>query len=110
MEARSICILQLEALTGIAKGLTRISTFSDGLSDEGSDDEKEIQEIEAARQDPRMLQLRENILSAIRGCVEAFHDAEIAQVGYLKITLDYNRRLLFIGIERHGEINNIPTV
>ncbi|KAF9073098.1 ARM repeat-containing protein [Rhodocollybia butyracea] len=79
IEARSICILQLEALTGIAKGLTRISAFSDGLSDEGSDDEKEVQAIEAARQDPRMLRLRENILNAIRGCVEAFHDAEIAQ-------------------------------
>lgn len=78
--ARDICVLQLETLTGIAKGLTRISAFGDGLSDEEPGDDKELQSIEAARQDPRMVQLRENILNAVRGCVDIFRDAEIAQV------------------------------
>ncbi|KAF8830638.1 hypothetical protein HHX47_DHR2001074 [Lentinula edodes] len=77
--ARDICVLQLETLTGIAKGLTRISAFGDGLSDEEPGDDKEIQSIEAARQDPRMVQLRESILNAVRGCVDIFRDAEIAQ-------------------------------
>ncbi|KIK52851.1 hypothetical protein GYMLUDRAFT_179628 [Collybiopsis luxurians FD-317 M1] len=78
-EARAACVLQLESLTGVAKGLTRISSFGDGLSDDSFDDDKEIQAVETARQDPRMIQLRDRILSAIRGCVEMFHDAEIAQ-------------------------------
>ncbi|KAJ3868242.1 armadillo-type protein [Lentinula novae-zelandiae] len=77
--ARDICVLQLETLTGIAKGLTRISAFGDGLSDEEPGDDKELQSIEAARQDPRMVQSRENILNAVRGCVDIFRDAEIAQ-------------------------------
>ncbi|KAF5368680.1 hypothetical protein D9757_010224 [Collybiopsis confluens] len=78
-DARASCALQLESLTGVAKGLTRISTFGDGLSDDDPDDEKETQTIEMARQDPRMIQLRDRILSAVRSCVEMFHDAEIAQ-------------------------------
>ncbi|KAJ4473110.1 armadillo-type protein [Lentinula aciculospora] len=78
-EARDACVLQLETLTGIAKGLTRISAFGDGLSDEELEDDKEIQSIEVARQDSRMIRLRENILNAVRGCIEKFRDAEIAQ-------------------------------
>ncbi|KAJ3726691.1 armadillo-type protein [Lentinula raphanica] len=77
-EARDICIIQLGTLTGIAKGLTKTLSFVDGHFEDVEED-KEFQLIQAARQDPRMVQSRESILDAIRGCVKMFNDAETAQ-------------------------------
>ncbi|KAK7463063.1 hypothetical protein VKT23_007649 [Stygiomarasmius scandens] len=82
-EARAVAILQLETLAGVAKGLTRTTAFGDGVTatfEEGSEDEAEVEAVEQARQDPRMVNLRQSILDSIRGCVEAFgEDAGIGQ-------------------------------
>ncbi|KAJ3980905.1 armadillo-type protein [Lentinula detonsa] len=78
-EARDICVVQLETLAGLAKGLTRMLNFTDGHVNQDPEDDKEFQSLQTARQDPRMVQLRETILNAVRGCVKHFNDAESAQ-------------------------------
>ncbi|ESK97855.1 importin 13 [Moniliophthora roreri MCA 2997] len=80
-EAREMVILQLETLAGIAKGLTGGST-NDGLSvlEDETESEAALEAVKSARRDPRMAQLRQNILDAVRACVEVLgHDAGIGQ-------------------------------
>ncbi|THV01907.1 ARM repeat-containing protein [Dendrothele bispora CBS 962.96] len=82
-EARASAILQLETLAGVAKGLTRAGGLGDGVVlafEEDSEDEAEVEAVEQARQDPRMINLRQSILDSVRGCVEVFgEDAGIGQ-------------------------------
>ncbi|KZT19856.1 ARM repeat-containing protein [Neolentinus lepideus HHB14362 ss-1] len=68
-EARALAIQQLQTLTGVAKGLTRTT---DGLvSLDDSEEEREaLERMNRAREDPRMVKLREDLLNAIRGTVE----------------------------------------
>ncbi|EAU87903.1 hypothetical protein CC1G_01550 [Coprinopsis cinerea okayama7 len=78
-EARSVVILQLEILSGVAKGLTRAN---EGLYSEDEDDpaiKAELDKIKAAREDPRMHKLREDIFLSIGKIVEIWStDAEIS--------------------------------
>jgi hypothetical protein len=64
--------------------LTRTSALGDGVTvafEEGFEDEAEVEAVERARQDPRMVNLRQSILDSIRGCIEVFgEDAGIGQV------------------------------
>ncbi|KAG7094032.1 hypothetical protein E1B28_007654 [Marasmius oreades] len=77
--AREQIILQLETLSGIAKGLTD-STSSDTLLDDDPEVDVTCEVLRSAREDERVVHLRQSILDAIRACVEIFgHDAGIAQ-------------------------------
>ena len=79
-EARASTILQLEILSGIAKGLTR---SDDGFSVLEDDPEVTVDTtaVKLAREDPRAVKLRENIFVAIRSVVELWSlDAEIGHV------------------------------
>lgn len=83
-EARTTVILQLEILCGIAKGLTRTPSPAEGLLlsfEEEPGLRKELDEINAARDDGRMANLRQMIISAVGRCVEVFgSDVGVGQV------------------------------
>lgn len=68
-EARNLTILQLEVLSGVAKGLTRTA---DGILEIDDDHAAKIEaeKINIAREDPRALKLRDNIFSCIRSVVD----------------------------------------
>ncbi|KAI0633121.1 ARM repeat-containing protein [Trametes polyzona] len=68
-EARALAVQQLETLTGVARGLTRVSDSLLAL-DDSPEVQAAMEEMNRAREDPRVLKLREAILSAIRGTVE----------------------------------------
>ncbi|KAF5347245.1 hypothetical protein D9756_009920 [Leucocoprinus leucothites] len=65
-EARALAILQLEILSGVAKGLTHIN---EGLL-EGELEPAELEKINQAREDMRMVKLREDVFGVVRSVVE----------------------------------------
>ncbi|KAF8188698.1 armadillo-type protein [Pholiota molesta] len=69
-EARTLTILHLETLAGVAKGLTRSAEGLGALEDDSDAGSNELQVVKLARQDPRAVALRENIFAAIRGVME----------------------------------------
>ncbi|KAL0062877.1 hypothetical protein AAF712_010197 [Marasmius tenuissimus] len=78
-EAREAIVLQLETLSGIAKGLTS-STAGDLLLEDEPEVDLAFEALKSAREDQRATRLRQNILDAVRTCVELFgHDAGTAQ-------------------------------
>ena len=83
-EARAIAILQLETLTSVARGLTRVTDSLLAL-DDSPDVHAAMEAMNTAREDPRMVKLREGILSAIRNSVELWStDATISDVSILR--------------------------
>lgn len=75
-ESRTLAIVQLQTLSGVAKGLTRANDVFD-LDDDGDEDPL----IMRARQDPRMVQLREQMLEAVRSTINVWStDAGISDV------------------------------
>ncbi|OBZ74388.1 Importin-13 [Grifola frondosa] len=68
-EARAVAIQQLETLTCVAKGLTRTAD-SLLVLDESPAVQEETERMRRARDDPRMVKLREAILDAVRNIVE----------------------------------------
>ncbi|KAI0056845.1 hypothetical protein BV25DRAFT_1995352 [Artomyces pyxidatus] len=66
-DARVIAIQQLQTLSGVAKGLTRATDIA-GLDDAPAIEEAE--RMQRAREDGRMVRLREDMLGAIRASVE----------------------------------------
>ncbi|TFK33337.1 armadillo-type protein [Crucibulum laeve] len=69
-EARAMAILQLETLAGIAKGLTRTTEGLFVLEDETPEATAEMDKINTAREDLRMIKLRESIFAGIRSVVD----------------------------------------
>ncbi|CAA7262307.1 unnamed protein product [Cyclocybe aegerita] len=70
-EARTSTILQLEILSGVAKGLTRTVEGLAVLEDDSDPEvQAESEQVKAAREDSRAIKLRENIFTAVRGIVE----------------------------------------
>ncbi|KAJ3573233.1 hypothetical protein NP233_g2568 [Leucocoprinus birnbaumii] len=65
-DARALAILQLEILSGVAKGLTHIS---EGLL-ESELEPAELEKVNQARQDMRMVKLRESVFGVVRSVVE----------------------------------------
>ncbi|KAF9443602.1 ARM repeat-containing protein [Macrolepiota fuliginosa MF-IS2] len=65
-EARALAILQLEILSGVAKGLTHTT---EGLI-EGELEPTELEKINVARGDVRMAKLREAVFGVVRSVVE----------------------------------------
>ena len=77
-EARGLAIQQLQTLSGVAKGLTRTT---DATGFESSQVTEEAERMQLARDDIRMVRLREDMLHAIEGTVELWStDAEISEV------------------------------
>ncbi|KAH9851222.1 ARM repeat-containing protein [Lenzites betulinus] len=68
-EARAMAVEELETLTGVARGLTRVTDSLLAL-DDSPEMQAAIEEMARARQDPRVLKLRDGIMSAIRAAVE----------------------------------------
>ncbi|KAI0051285.1 hypothetical protein FA95DRAFT_1676011 [Auriscalpium vulgare] len=66
-ESRALAFQQLQTLTGVAKGLTRAAELG-GLDDPPALEETE--RMQRARDDPRMLRVREDMVNALRGTVE----------------------------------------
>ncbi|KAF8511488.1 ARM repeat-containing protein [Hysterangium stoloniferum] len=60
-DARNLCIQQLHALTGCARGLTSASEPLFVLEEE-SEGQPELAEMNAARDDPRVIKLRQDII------------------------------------------------
>ncbi len=79
-----MAILQLETLTSVARGLTRVTDSLLAL-DDSPDVHAAMDAMITAREDPRMAKLREGILSAIRSSVELWStDATISDVRTLR--------------------------
>ncbi|EIN05146.1 ARM repeat-containing protein [Punctularia strigosozonata HHB-11173 SS5] len=77
-DAQAMAIVQLQTLSGVAKGLTRM-TDSLLSSDEEAEIQAETRQLEAARQNPRMVKLRESILGAVQETVKRWSsDAAIS--------------------------------
>ncbi|KAI0043476.1 hypothetical protein FA95DRAFT_399217 [Auriscalpium vulgare] len=66
-ESRALAFQQLQTLTGVAKGLTRAAELG-GLDDPPALEETE--RMQRARDDSRMLRVREDMVNALRGTVE----------------------------------------
>ena len=79
-EARAITIQQLQTIAGVAKGLTRTSD-SLLVLDDSPEAHQGHEDIMRAREDPRMVQLREGILLAVRRIVDLWtEDASVSDV------------------------------
>ncbi|TFK73053.1 ARM repeat-containing protein [Pluteus cervinus] len=77
-EARATAILQLDILSGVAKGLTRTSDVNS--TDDSPELQAELKKIEAARENPQIVKLRDDIYAAIRHIMELWStDAEVSQ-------------------------------
>lgn len=73
-------IIQLQTLTGVSKGLTR-TTDSLLVLEESSADQAEAEQLQGARDDYRMVKLREDIFSAFRTTIEIWSaDASVSDV------------------------------
>ncbi|KAH9966317.1 ARM repeat-containing protein [Lactifluus volemus] len=76
-EGRALAIQQLQTLAGVAKGLTRTT---DAAGFENSPAAEEVERMQRARDDNRMVRLREDMLNAIEGTVELWSmDAGISE-------------------------------
>jgi hypothetical protein len=85
-EARALIVLQLETLTGVAKGLTRNQDPMQLLEDEGEGEEPtEGVELKQAREDPRMIHLRDRIFNSLKQSVEIWS----ADAGVSKALSDF---------------------
>ena len=87
-EARTTIIIQLQTLSGIAKGLTR--TADSLFFDEDPNEQLETGRMGRAREDPRMVKLRNAMFSAIRTTLEYWStDAGVSDVRHTFVRSDY---------------------
>ncbi|KAK2462484.1 hypothetical protein APHAL10511_005454 [Amanita phalloides] len=70
-EARSMAVLHLETLSGISKGLTRTNEDSFGTEDDSAAQE-ELEKIRKAREDLRMIKVRDDIYGVLRNIVDVW--------------------------------------
>lgn len=92
-DARHLAIQQLQALTGVAKGLTRVSDSLLAI-DDSTEALEETERLNRAREDARMTGLRSLLMQAITSTVELWStDASVGDVGALY--LSYYRLLTF---------------
>lgn len=79
-EARMVVIQQLETLSGVARGLTR-TTDSLLIFDDAPEVQEEAQRMRVAREDPRMVKLREGVLNTVTSVVDVWStDASVSDV------------------------------
>lgn len=89
-----MAILQLEILSGVAKGLTHTS---EGLLD-GELEPAELEKINVARQDGRMVKLRESIFDVVRSVVEIWS----TDVGIGLVSIDTSSSFLTENVLIHS--------
>lgn len=78
-EARAVMILQLQTLTGVSKGLTRTTDSLLVLEESSPADQAEAERLQRARNDYRMMKLREDMFIAIRSTIEVWSgDASVS--------------------------------
>jgi len=93
-DARHLAIQQLQALTGVAKGLTHVSDSLLAI-DDSAEALEETERLNRAREDTRMTGLRDLLMQAITSTVELWStDASVGDVGILY--LSYDRLLTFL--------------
>lgn len=84
-DARHLAIQQLQALTGIGKGLTRASDSPLAI-DDSAEALEETEKLNRAREDARMVSLRNLLMQAITSTVELWStDASVGDVGVLSV-------------------------
>ena len=77
-----MAVQQLETLTGVARGLTRVSDSLLAL-EESPDAQSGGHDMEQARVDPRVVKLREALLSGVRSIIDLWStDATVSDVRY----------------------------
>ena len=82
-DARHLTIQQLQALTGVAKGLTRTSDSIVAI-DNSAEAQEEAERLNRAREDARMGGLRNLLMQGITTIVELWStDASVGDVGVL---------------------------
>ena len=87
-DARYLAIQQLQALTGIAKGLTRISDSLPTI-DGSAEALEETGKLNRAREDVRMAELRNLLMQAITSTIELWStDASVGDVGVPYLSYD----------------------
>lgn len=80
-DARHLAIQQLQALTGVAKGLTRVSDSLLAI-DDTTEAVEETERLNRAREDATMTNLRDLLMQAITLTVELWStDASVGDVG-----------------------------
>jgi hypothetical protein len=87
-----IAIQQLDTLTGVAKGLTRLAEGILIFSEQDEEQDGQLDVINRAREDLRMIKLRDSIFGALRGVVDLWStDVEVAAVS-LSLRLRFDTR------------------
>ena len=87
-DAVHLAIQQLQALTGVAKGLTRASDSLLAI-DDSAEALEETERLNRAREDARMTGLRNLLMRAITSTVELWStDASVGDVGVLYLLYD----------------------
>ena len=82
-----MAILQIQTLTGCAKGLTRTSDVLFSYEDGDTKEKKEYEKLLRAREYPRMVRLRESITQAIQGIMAIWSgDATTADVRFVHLS------------------------
>ncbi len=81
-ETRALVVQQLQTIAGVARGLTRTND-SLLIFDDSPDMKQETERMRRARQDPRVVRLRDAILDATRRTVDLWcTDASVSDVSY----------------------------
>ncbi|KAI0791113.1 ARM repeat-containing protein [Abortiporus biennis] len=77
-EARCIAVQQLLTIAGVARGLTRVNDTL-LIFDDSPENQTEYQQMKQAREDPRVVRLRDAILNGIRRTIDLWStDASIS--------------------------------
>lgn len=103
-------ILQLEILSGVARGLTHTS---EGLL-EGEVEPAELEKINVARQDGRMVKLRGDVFGVVRSVVEIWSTdvgVGLVSLGIAVCNRNLTKSLIYdkIGPQRLIQINNVSS-
>ncbi|KIP05962.1 hypothetical protein PHLGIDRAFT_36173 [Phlebiopsis gigantea 11061_1 CR5-6] len=76
-EVRAVAVQQFQTIAGVARGLTRTND-SLLIFDDSPDTQKELERMKTARDDPRVVRLRDTILDGIRRSIDLWStDASI---------------------------------
>lgn len=82
-EARALAVQQLQTIAGVARGLTEMNDTL--LLEESSDTKDGAEQMRRAREDPRVIQLRDGILDTVRRSAELWcTDATVSDVRLLR--------------------------
>ncbi|KAF9495545.1 ARM repeat-containing protein [Pleurotus eryngii] len=77
-DSKSLAVIQIETLRGVAKGLTRTH---DGMAafEDSPDVQAEVDKMKRAREEPRMVQLRKDVLDVLSGVIDVWStDMEVS--------------------------------